>query len=188
MDDFAPPMKCPAYFLPLALSLLLIVAGCGKRQPTKEEIFGTIQENVHALETKDVSTVMATIHPQSPLYANTKEAVQLMFANVDLKYTLSDLHLVSAAPEEMKVSFVQKTEKVGGKGTFVNNIVEGIHTLRPDGDRWKIYKTLETKITDLQGRPLRMPDAPALPVLPGDKLPPTPAAPAPAATPAPAPR
>jgi hypothetical protein len=175
-------MKFPVFFRPFALGLLLIAAGCGKPTPTKEEIFGTVQENVHALETKDVATVMATIHPQSPVYSGTKEAVQLMFANVDLKYTLSDLHVVSASPEEVKVSFIQKTEKVGGKGTFVNNIVEGVHTLRPDGQRWKIYKTLQTKITDLQGRPLFMPDAPppTPPIVPADKLPP-------AQTPAPAP-
>ena len=35
-----------------------------------------------------------------------------MFKVLDLKYTLSDLKVVSASPEEAQVSFVQKTEKL----------------------------------------------------------------------------
>jgi hypothetical protein len=181
-------MKLPFIRLALALGLGLALFACDKPIADKAVIVGAIHENVHALETKDVETVMATIHPQSPFYKDTKEVVQEMFRSVDLKYTLSDLKIVSASPEEVKVSFTQKTEKVGGEAPFENNIVEGIHTLRPDKGTWKIFKTLQTKITDLSGKPLFSPDAPppSSPIPPEGKLPAAPTAPAPEPAPAPA--
>ena len=165
----------------LALGLTLALSACNKPIADKAVIFAAIHDNVHALETKDVETVMATIHPDSPAFAGTKAAVEEMFASVDLKYTLSDLRIETATPEEVKVSFKQKTEKQGERGQFVSNIVEGIHTLRPDKGRWKIYKSLQTKVTDLNGRPLFVAEGPppASPIPPAEKLPP-------AATPAPA--
>ena len=174
-------MNRPASLRALALGLAFAFSACEKPTASKEVIFGAIHENVHALEKKDVATVMATIHPQSPVYAGTKDAVEEMFQSVDLKYTLSDLRIESATPEEVKVSFVQRTEKVGGTGQFANNIVEGIHTLRLDGKHWKIHKTLQTKITDFNGKPLFAPDAPppTSPIPPADQWPP-------ATTPAPA--
>ncbi len=158
----------------LALGLALALFACDKPMADKAVLFGAIHENVHALEKKDVETVMATIHPDSPAYAGTKETVEEMFKSVDLKYTLSDLRIEEATPEEVKVSFTQKTEKVGERGQFFSNIVEGIHTLRPDKGTWKIYKTLQTKVTDLKGKPLFAADTPppASPIPPAVQLPP----------------
>ena len=184
-------MKFPAIRHALALGLAFALFACQKPIADKAVLFGAIHENVHALEKKDLETVMATIHPQSPAFGATRDAVSEMFAAVDLKYTLSDLRVVSASPEEVKVSFTQRTEKVGGKGQFVDNIVEGIHTLRPDKGTWKIFKTLQTKITDLNGKPLFSPDAPppTSPIPPAGQEPTAPeaTAPAPAAPAAPAP-
>ena len=182
-------MKFPAFHSALVLGLTLALSACHKPIADKAVIFGAIHENVHALEKKDVETVMATIHPQCPVYADTKAVVEEMFRSVDLKYTLSDLRVVSATPEEVKVSFTQKTEKLSGEAQFENNIVEGIHTLRPDKGTWKIYKTLQTKITDLKGKPLFAPDAPppTSPILPEGQMPTTPVPPPPVqAVPAPA--
>ena len=168
----------------LTLGMTLALFACDKPIADKEVLYGVIHENVHALEKKDVETVMATIHPDSPAFAGTKEAVEEMFKTVDWKYTLSDLRIESATPEEVKVSYKLKMEKVGERGSFVSNIVEGIHTLRPDKGTWKIYKTLPTKVTDIYGKPLFAADP--VPIPPAVTLPPgTPGvAPAPA-TPAP---
>ena len=192
MDGPSHRMKTPAFCHALAAAALtLALVSCNKPVTDKAVFFGVIHENVHALEKKDVATVMATIHPQSPAFEGTKEAVEVMFKSVDLKYELSELRIVSATPEEVKVSFRQKTVKIGGEAQFQDNIVEGIHTLRPDQGTWKIHKTLQQKITDLQGRPLFAPTAPppTSPIEPAGKLPPAtppqPAPPAPATPPAP---
>ena len=164
----------------LVLTMALALFSCDKPIADKEVLFGAIHEHIHALEKKDVETVMATIHPESPQLDEMREGAALMFKMVDAKYTLSDLRIESATPEEVKVSYVEKMEIIGGDRKFVDNIVEGIFTLRPDKGRWKIYKTLATKITDLKGKPLfASPEPPPAPPIP-------PAARLPSATPAPA--
>ena len=167
-------MNFPALLLLPILASTLMLSACQKKQtPDREMIFLVLHENLHAFEKKDVETVMATIHPQSPVYESTRETVEEMFKNVDLKFTLSDLRMVSATPEEVKVSFVQKTERVGGNAPFQNNIVEGIHTLRPDKGIWKIYNTNQTKVTGPDGKPLKMPEAePQTAIAPAEKTPP----------------
>lgn len=174
--------------LALALGMTLALFACDKPIADKEVLFGAIHEHIHALEKKDVETVMATIHPDSPQLEDVREAAGIMFKTVDAKYTLSELRIESATPEEVKVSYVEKMEIIGGDRKFVDNIVEGIFTLRPDKGRWKIYKTLPTKITDIHGKPLFAPSAPPPPppIPPAVTLPPgTPGAAPPPATPAP---
>lgn len=175
----------------LALALTVALVSCSQPLADKDALFGVVHEHVHAFEKKDVTTVMSTIHPTSPAFADTREAVEFVFKNLDLKYELTDLKLVSVTPEEVKISFVQKTTKTGGPAEFKDNIQEGIHTLRPDNGTWKIYKTLVQKLTDLQGKPLFLPNAPAPtpPIEPAGQVPPLalPTAPAPAAPVAPVP-
>ena len=77
-------------------------------------VFSTVRENVNAMQNKDINGVMATIHPDCPAYANTKEDLGELFKKYDLRFTLTDLKMVSATPEEVKVSFEQKTEKISG--------------------------------------------------------------------------
>ncbi len=82
-----------------------------------------------------------------------------MFQVVDLKCTLTDLHVVTASADEAQVGFVQKTEKTGGEGQFQDNIVRGIHTLKLDDGKWKIFDTKRTSVTGLDGKPLGTPAA-----------------------------
>jgi ketosteroid isomerase-like protein len=161
------------------------LTGCDKpeRGPDDKALFQVIQDNLQAMEKKDLDGVMATIHPKGPYYGSTRDAVAEVFKVLDLKYTLSDLKVVSATPDEAQVSFVQKTEKTGGDGEFQDNIQQGVHTLRPDNGKWKIYRTTLTKITDLNGKPLGAPQ----PAAPEPAPAAAPAAPAPEAAPAPAP-
>lgn len=174
-------------FAPLFSVLLLafVVSGCEKPQPPPDKavFFRTIEDNVHALEKKDLDAVMATIHPKAPSFASTREIVGEMFKALDLKCTLSDLQLVTASPEEARVSFTQKTEKTGGTGEFQNNIVKGVHILRPDEGKWKIFNTIQTSVTGLDGKPLGVPEAAGAELVPA---PPAPSAP-PTAEPSPAP-
>ena len=47
---------------------------------------------------------------------------------------------------EAKIEFVQITSKLKGP-EFKNNKATGVHTLKKDGDSWKIYST---EMTDVQ--------------------------------------
>jgi ketosteroid isomerase-like protein len=168
------------------LTLAVLFGGCEKTPPAPDSsvLFQAVQDNLHALEKKDLDAVMATIHPHAPSFESTRELVGEMFKAVDLKYTLSDLKVLESSPDKARVSFVQKTEKTGGEGQFQDNIVEGIHTLRQDNGKWKIYGTVQTKVTGLDGKPLGghnvEPSAPAPEPAPSSAPPsdPKPAAPA----------
>jgi hypothetical protein len=162
-------------------ALALIVGGCEKKEPGPDEkvLFQVIQENAEALNKKDIDGVMASIHPKAPSFATTRDFVNDAFKQVTLKITMSDLKVKDANSEEAHVSFVQKTEKVDGDHTTPLNIVEGVDTLRPDNGKWKIFGTINTKVTRLDvGK-----ENPAA----TESTSPAPAAttPAPAATPAP---
>ena len=164
------------------LALALVFGGCEKTAPAPDSavLFQTLRDNVSALEKKDVDAVMATIHPKAPSFESTRAIVSDMFKAIDLKYTLTDLKVVTASEDEAQVSFVQKTEKKGGAGEFPGNIVEGIHTLKLDNGKWKIFRTLQMKVTDLNGKPIGAPE----PAAPAPEPPPSPT---PAAEPAPKP-
>jgi ketosteroid isomerase-like protein len=154
-------MKSAFSLLLPVLALVLVLEGCEKTPPPPPDtvLFQAIQDNVKALEKKDVDAVMATIHPKSLAYQATREAVTQMFQVVDLKCTLTDLHVVTASADEAQVGFVQKTEKTGGEGQFQDNIVRGIHTLKLDDGKWKIFDTKRTSVTGLDGKPLGTPAA-----------------------------
>lgn len=169
---------------PRLLALLLLAfssVSCRQKATDKDAVFGVIHENVHALEKKDINTLMSTIHPDCASYAETRAAVEQMFKSVDLKYEVSDLKIVNSNGSEVKVSFKQKTTQVGTQAGFNDNIVEGIHTLKLDHGNWKIIKTLQQKITDLDGAPLFAsaaqssisPIEPAGKLLPQSPLPPS---------------
>ena len=145
------------------LALAISFAGCEKVAPAPDNavLIQAIQDNVHALEKKDIDAVMATIHPQARSFESTRQIVSEMFKAIDLKYTLSDLQVVSATADEAQVHFVQQTEKTGGDGQFQPNIVTGVHTLRPDQGKWKIYSTRQISVTGLDGKPLGRPEEPS---------------------------
>lgn len=173
-------------FALLLTCLALGFAGCHKATvPAPEVVFAAVQKNLQALESKDPDVFMATIHPKAPAFDSTRDIVSEMFKNVNLKYTLSNLQVVSATPEEVKVSFTQKTENLDPKSDFPSSIVEGIHTLRPDQGKWKIFRTEQIKVTDLNGKPIMVGgEAPA--TSEPTKAAPAPAPPAAVATPPPA--
>lgn len=159
-------MKSLLIPLPCFLALAFFFGGCEKAPPPPDNkaYFQVIEDNVQALNNRDVDAVMATVHPESPTFAVTRDLVNQMLSSLELKFSVSDLMLVTSTPEEAQVTFVQKTEKVGGTGQFQDNIVRGIHTLRLDHGKWKIYRTLQTKATALNAKPSAQP-APRAPQL-----------------------
>jgi hypothetical protein len=178
-------MKLPALRLLSLLALVFTLGACQKAPPlpNEEVVFEGIRDNLRAMEKEDVDGVMATIHPQSEYYESTRAVVREMFEQVDVKYQLSDLKLVASTPEEAKVTFTQSMEKTGGPGEFRDNIVQGLHTLRLDQGKWKIYRTQNFKITGLDGQPLSAPPAAPEESTPASATP-APPPPAPAEKPA----
>jgi hypothetical protein len=105
--------------------------------PAVEE---TVRSQIKALNKEDLDGYMSYIHPGNPAYANTREQVADIFEKYDLRNTLEKIERESITADEAKVSFVQLTEKVSGPA-FQNNRTTGLHTLRKDDGKWKIYST-----------------------------------------------
>ena len=135
----------------LAVLLFGTLAACTpKPKVDQAAVFKVLEENMQAMQREDIDAVMATVHPASPDFASTREVIEQIFSKYDLKYELRDLKVVDATPDEVKVSFVQKTERTGGATDLPDNLVEGVHTLKKDGDLWKMIRTVTLRVTTLK--------------------------------------
>ena len=125
----------------LALILLIILAvfACSskKEYKTPESL---INANAEYMNEEDLEGVMTTVHPKSPNYAATEAMAKQIFDRYDLNYKIENIKVLEENDKEAKVEFTQVTTKIKGKD-FKNNKATGIHTLRKDGDSWKVYST-----------------------------------------------
>ena len=125
----------------IALLLLIVLAvfACSskKEYKTPESL---INANAEYMNEEDLEGVMTTVHPKSPNYAATEAMAKQIFDRYDLNYKIENIKVLEENDKEAKVEFTQVTTKIKGKD-FKNNKATGIHTLKKDGDSWKVYST-----------------------------------------------
>jgi ketosteroid isomerase-like protein len=127
----------------IVLSLLvlgmIVLAGCGSGRG--DDITSVIYDNLKAYQDENLNAVMATIHEQSPLYADTRTITEQIFNLYDLKYKLESVRVIEESDEEARVRAVQITEKISGPD-FRDNKIVAIHVLKKAADgEWKIYSS-----------------------------------------------
>lgn len=105
-----------------------------------------IEANAKFMNEENFDGVMSTIHPESQSYKMTENLVKKIFDTYDLSYKIEKIKLLEQNDKEAKVEFIQVTTKIKGPD-FKNNRTYGIHTLKLDGDSWKIFST---EVTDLK--------------------------------------
>ena len=110
--------------------------------PSVEE---SLRSQVDALNREDAAAYMSYIHPDSPDFASTREKVEKLFVEYDLKHTLEKAEPVVLTEGEAKVKFVHLTEKLSGPA-FRNNRITGTHILRKDGGVWKVFSTIQDSV------------------------------------------
>jgi len=127
-------------FILLLITIIagIFISGCAQITETDSEIISVLYENLKAAENEDLESYMATIHEQSPFYAQTEQTMQLIFTKYDLKYELKELKVIEKSDQEAKVKFIQIAKKVSGP-EFRNNKTTGIHILKKSDGKWKIY-------------------------------------------------
>jgi PBP1b-binding outer membrane lipoprotein LpoB len=123
----------------LMLLIILVVFACSskKEYKTPESL---INANAEYMNEEDLEGVMTTVHPKSPNYAATEAMAKQIFDRYDLNYKIENIKVLEENDKEAKVEFTQVTTKIKGKD-FKNNKATGIHTLKKDGDSWKVYST-----------------------------------------------
>lgn len=123
----------------LVLIVILTVFACSsKKEYETPELL--INANAEYMNEEDLEGVMTTVHPKSPNYAATEAMAKQIFDRYDLNYKIENIKVLEENDKEAKVEFTQVTTKIKGKD-FKNNKATGIHTLRKDGDSWKVYST-----------------------------------------------
>jgi len=128
----------------ILVALILVTYNCSseKEYKTPEEL---IKANAAYMNEEDLEAVMTTVHPKSPSYPATESMAKQIFERYDLNYKIESIKVLEQNNKEAKVEFTQVTTKIKGKD-FKNNKATGIHTLRRDGDSWKVYSTEMTNV------------------------------------------
>ncbi|MBK7631036.1 MAG: hypothetical protein IPJ23_10140 [Ignavibacteriales bacterium] len=93
---------------------------------------------------ENLEGAMSTIYPDDKTYETTENLVIQLFKMYDLNYKIEKLAVVNENDTEVIVDFTQLTTKINGP-KFRDNRVNGTHTLKKDGDSWKIFSTKITK-------------------------------------------
>lgn len=164
-------MKILNLFLFPAFCFLPMLGACKKDEPkvlvetaggnvvavkAKDVIWPSVEEvlrsQISALNREDVAAYMSYIHPESPDYSSTRDKIEKVFLDYDLKHTLEKAEPVTLTDGEAKVHFVQLTEKLSGPA-FRNNRMTGTHILRKDGGVWKIFSTVQDSLDYLDPAP-----------------------------------
>ncbi|MEJ5261284.1 MAG: hypothetical protein WHT45_01285 [Ignavibacterium sp.] len=126
------------------LSIVFLISCSSKKNYDTPEAL--VNANADFMNQEDFDGVMSTIHPQSPSYEMTEKMVKKIFEVYDLNYKIESLKVLEQNDKEAKVEFIQVTTKLKGPD-FKNNKTTGVHTLKMDGDSWKIFST---EVQDLE--------------------------------------
>ena len=126
----------------IIFSLITISCSSEKEYKTPEEL---IKANAAYMNEEDLEAVMTTVHPKSPSYPATETMANQIFERFDLNYKIENIKVLEQNNKEAKVEFTQVTTKIKGKD-FKNNKATGVHTLRKDGNSWKVYSTEMTNV------------------------------------------
>lgn len=137
-------MKSKIIFFILTILLITFIScSNGEDYYTPESV---IEANAKYMNEEKFDEAMNTIHKDSPAYPATESMLKQLFDRYDLNYKVVSMKVTEETDLEAKIEFVQITSKLKGP-EFKNNKATGVHTLKKDGDSWKIYST---EMTDVQ--------------------------------------
>jgi len=124
--------------------IIIIITSCSSKEEylTPESV---IKANAAYMNEENLEAAMNTIHPKSPSYPATESMMKQIFERYDLNYKIESIKVLEQNDQEAKVEFTQITTKLKGPD-FKNNKTTGIHTMRKDGNSWKVYSTEMVKV------------------------------------------
>jgi hypothetical protein len=64
-----------------------------------------------------------------------------ILARLQLRYTLQRIQVTKVESDEAKVEVLQVTQKLSGNAAFRDNRIKLLHTLKRDGQKWKIFSS-----------------------------------------------
>jgi hypothetical protein len=143
-------MRLPSILAVFAAVMALFCAGCEKiTEADKAAAIATVRANLEAMKARDLDAIGETVHPSSPHFEAAKAFAQHQAQRYTLLYDLKNVEFESAKGGEIRVRFVQETRKVLGPDDLKDNRVTGVHILRRDGAKWKLWGTEVEKTEEL---------------------------------------
>ncbi len=109
-------------------------------------VMDMLVRNIEASNAEDVDAYMATIHPDSPAYAQTETTMRELVSMWDLAYTFGEIGLMSETEDEARISGVLTTRKLAGPA-FADNRIDMIMVFRRHQGEWRIFGQEIVKIT-----------------------------------------
>jgi len=103
-------------------------------------IIAVIKENIAATQAKDKERVLNTIAKDSPQLKSTIQGMDYVFANFNMQFELEKVEVIEVTGDDAEVYYIQTTKAVSGKG-FTPTRSSGIHHLKKEEGKWKIFKT-----------------------------------------------
>lgn len=104
----------------------------------EKAILESVDANIEASNAEDVDAYMATIHPDSPLYATTEIGIEQIFDQYDLVFKLIEREVIEVNGDTARAHFVLETIDPSGSPSFNDNRVTGVFLMRLDNGVWKI--------------------------------------------------
>jgi uncharacterized protein YchJ len=130
------------YLPAAALALAIAVGGCRKiTAQDQNAALECVRANLAAMQKGDLDAVLATIHPESPAYLQTPELLGGIVGRYQLAYDLEAAEIEQVGKSSIRVRFVQNTRRISGPDDFPDSRIEGVHVLKRDRGRWKIWFT-----------------------------------------------
>lgn len=137
--------KTNIYQIFAVVFLAIVISACSSNEEYPTPVL-VIEANAKYMNEENFEKAMNTIHKDSPSYPATESMMKQIYDRYDLNFKITNMKVIEENDTEAKVEFTQITTKISGP-PFKNNKSTGIHTLKKDGDSWKIYTT---QMTDLQ--------------------------------------
>jgi hypothetical protein len=124
----------------LALAVLSVAGCCRPTADLTTELEPVIRQNFEMCQKKDLEGTMKTVHSKSPVYAQTVEVLDKLFASYELKYELASCHFIGSDGTYAVARVTQKTTRVSGP-EFPNSVLDSIYVFRQENGKWKLWQT-----------------------------------------------
>lgn len=133
----------------LAVAILSSAAAGALSQEEQPSVADTVRRlmeaNLAAATAEDVDAYMATLHPDSPGAAATRQQMFQLLSTYDLSFRLLDFEFLGADAEYAVARTHHETRRLRGP-VFRDNVVDGIQVFRLDGDEWRLWSTVVLEI------------------------------------------
>jgi len=102
----------------------------------------SIKHNFKAFNDRDINEYMKDIHPDSPVYAGTKDLLSKLFKIYRLKISLLDMKPLMIDEDYFILRAKQKSIKISGKAAYDNTITDVLHVYKKYNNKWALWSSM----------------------------------------------